>query len=184
MARVRAAAAADPSPDIIRWYREELVEAPAVVPWAAERWEPSKIGPTWAIEGGHWVLPELTLGWEALAFAGRWLLHDTTGEPWRYTLEQARFLLWWYAIDEDGRFNFRDGVLQRLKGWGKDPVGATLCVFEAFGPCRLDDFRYGEPIARDVPNAWVQTAAVSLEQTKNTMRLLPAMISADCRREF
>jgi hypothetical protein len=34
------------------------------------------------------------------------------------TLEQLRFLLWWYAIDESGRFVYQSGVLQRLKGWG------------------------------------------------------------------
>jgi hypothetical protein len=40
------------------------------------------------------------------------------GEPWRFTDEQYRFLLWWYAIDESGRFIYRRGVLRRLKGWG------------------------------------------------------------------
>jgi hypothetical protein len=37
---------------------------------------------------------------------------------WQFTLEQLRFVLWWYAVDESGEFVYRTGVLQRLKGWG------------------------------------------------------------------
>ena len=37
--------------------------------------------------------------------------------PFVPTNEQKRFILWWYAIDADGKFVFREGVLQRLKGW-------------------------------------------------------------------
>jgi hypothetical protein len=64
-----------------------------------------------------------------------WLQH-ANGRPWRYTGEQFRFVLWWYAVDESGTFLYRDGVLQRLKGWGKDPLGATLCAVEFVGPSR------------------------------------------------
>lgn len=34
------------------------------------------------------------------------------------TKEQKRFILWWYAIDAQGKFIYRDGVLGRIKGWG------------------------------------------------------------------
>ena len=82
-------------------------------------YNPVAIGPTWRRgEDGKFVLPEKTLGWAVLAWAAQWLQHED-GRPWRYTPEQARFILWWYAVDARGRFVFRDGVLQRLKGWGK-----------------------------------------------------------------
>lgn len=166
--------------EIEGWYRYELTR-PAEVP--SFRWEPVRIGPTWQTDGGHWVLPEHTLGWGFLAWCGRWL-QVSRGEPWRFTLEQARFLLWWFAVRPDGTFLFRDGVLQRLKGWGKDPIGATLCLGEMLGPVRVGDWVAGQPVGKDVPAAWVQTAAVSLEQTKNTMRLLPGLITAEARATF
>lgn len=42
------------------------------------------------------------------------------GTRWRFTLEQARFLLWWYAIDDEGRWIYRRGTLRRMKGWGEE----------------------------------------------------------------
>jgi hypothetical protein len=79
------------------------------------------------------------------AAAGR----PDAGRPWRYTDEQARFILWWFAIDEHGRFVYRYGMLRRVKGWGKDPVGATLCATEFVGPCRFAGWDAdGDPVAR------------------------------------
>jgi hypothetical protein len=98
--------------EIEGWYRDELAR-PAVFP--ATQWTPVRIGPTWQTDGVHWLLPEHTLGWQVLAWCGRWL-QESRGTPWRFTLEQARFLLHWYEIDEAGRFRYRDGVLQQLKG--------------------------------------------------------------------
>ena len=63
------------------------------------------------------MLPELTLGWQILAWIEANLLDDEGG-PFKPTREQSRFILWWYAIDENGRFTYREGILQRLKGWG------------------------------------------------------------------
>lgn len=81
--------------------------------------EPVKIGPTWQRdEDGKWILPARSLGWQAIQWAAEWLQHET-GKPWRYTPEQARFILHWFAVDDNDRFVYRDGVLQRLKGWGR-----------------------------------------------------------------
>lgn len=166
--------------EIAAWYRNELAQ-PARLPEL--QWQPVRIGPTWQVEGGHWLLPEHTLGWGVLAWCGRWL-QETRDVPWRFTLEQARFLLWWYAVAPSGRFLYRDGVFQRLKGHGKDPLGACLCLAEMLGPVRVTDWVDGEPVGGDVSAAWVQTAAVSLEQTKNTMRLMPGLITAEARSRF
>lgn len=76
------------------------------------------IGPVWQTdEEGNWLLPEKTLGWEVLGWCAEWLVNPE-GEPWIFTLEQSRFILWMYALDERGRFKYRKAVLQRLKGWG------------------------------------------------------------------
>lgn len=104
--------------------------------WVAEEqsWNvvPKHLGPTWQEdsawdgenEGLRYVLPELTLGWQIL----KWIGENVKGDdvdidgnrlPFVPTGEQSRFILWWYAIDESGRFAYRQGVLQRLKGWGR-----------------------------------------------------------------
>lgn len=172
--------------DVVKWYRRELAK-PAVVPWKGARFQPQTMGPSWEIEGrgsrARWVLPEHSIGWDLLGFCGTWL-QLRRGEPWRFTLEQARLLLWWYAVDEDGRWIYRDGVLQRLKGWGKDPFGACLAVGEMVGPARFCDFEKGEPFGTPTENAWVQTAAVSLEQTKNTMKVFPWLLTDESRSHF
>lgn len=168
--------------DVIRWYRDLLAE-PAVFPWAGNEWEPVRIGPTWRTHRGCWVLPEASVGWDVLGWCGTELQHGR-GRPWRFTAEQARFLLWWYSVDEAGRWLFQDGVLQRLKGWGKDPLGACWLYSEALGPCRVAFMEHDQPVAVDCPDAWVQTAATSLEQTKNTMRLMPGLLTPEARAHY
>lgn len=144
---------------------------------------PVAVGPTWARRpDGTWLLPERTLGWQILGWTAEWLRQPdgpAAGERWRYTAEQARFVLWWYAVDAAGRFVYRYGMLRRVKGWGKDPVGATLCAVEFVGPCRFGGWdAAGDPVAVPHPAPWVLTAAVSKDQTRNTMTLFPALFSA------
>jgi hypothetical protein len=166
--------------DIENWYRGEL-SLPAQFP--ETEWNPVRIGPTWQTDGDHWLLPEYTLGWQVLAWCGRWL-QESRGVPWRFTLEQARFFLHWYSVDEAGRFVYRDGVLQRLKGWGKDPIGACLSGAEMLGPVRVLDWDENGPVGGPCEAAWVQTAAVSLKQTKNTMRLFPGLFSDEAKARY
>lgn len=151
--------------------------------------EPTAYGPVWDRgPDGKYLLPAKTLGWEILGWTAKWLrLPDgpDAGKPWKYTPEQARIILWWYAVDETGKFSYRYGVLRRLKGWGKDPFAATIACVELMGPCRFNGWTSdGEPIAKPHPAAWVQIAAVSKEQTKNTMTLFPGLISKDAVSQF
>jgi len=176
--RVAEVRLGDEHGEVVRWYRDTLA-VPAVFPWVGCGWEPLRIGPTWQTAGDAWVLPAATLGWDVLGWCGTELQHRR--RPWRFTLEQARFILWWFAVDDAGQWLFRDGVLQRLKGWGKDPIGACLLYVEMLGPCRVAGMVNDEPVAVDNPEAWAQTAATSLEQTKNTMRLMPALITPEAK---
>lgn len=141
--------------------------------------EPTYLGPSWrrCAEGG-WDLPERTLGWQVLGWAAEWL-NNFNGKPnLRLTPEQARIILWWYAVDEAGRFVYRKGVIQRLKGHGKDPLLAVIAVVEFVGPCLFAGWGAdGQPLAKPHPNAWVQITAVNQSQTRNTMSLLPTIIS-------
>lgn len=140
--------------------------------------EPIYIGPTWQRnDDGSWRLPDKTLGWQIAGWCAEYL-HGDDGKPWKFTREQLRFVLWWYAVDDTGRFVYRKGVLQRLKGWGKDPLLAVLCLVELVGPSRFSHFdNNGDPVGIPHPQAWVQVAAVSRDQTRNTMTLFPSLMS-------
>src|SRR5699024_1843282 len=55
-------------------------------------------------------------------------------------------------------------ALQRLKGWGKDPIAATLGLSAMFGPVTFDYWDGDIPVGRDEPDAWVQVVAVNQDQ--------------------
>lgn len=184
----------------------------SITDWALNEeeidWEvvPFTLGPTWD-KNPFWtgprdpqgyILPHLTLGWQALRWAKENLLADETDEndkplPIDLTDEQKRFVLWFYAIDEEGRFLYREYVLQRLKGWGKDPLAAVISAIEFVGPCRFagwvtkdmpeKDLVVGDPIAKPHPRAWIQIAAVTLKQTQNTMKLFRGLFNDACVAE-
>ena len=167
---------------------------------------PQTYGPTWdrdpSWDGPRdpegYILPKITLGWQVIRWIADNLLADETDEndqplPFKLTNEQMRFVLWFYAIDEEGRFAYREVVLQRLKGWGKDPLAACIAAVEFVGPCRFAgwvkedrpelDLVAGDPYAKPHPRAWIQVAAVSLVQTQNTMMLFQGLFTDACKAE-
>jgi len=164
--------------EIITWYRDLLERT---TPPVELQWEPVKIGPTWQWDNG-WLLPERTLGWEFLAWCGLWLKGKSG--PWQFTPEQARFILWFFALDEQAQFTYHSAVLQRLKGWGKDPLLATLAIGHMFGPTLFSHWDGDQPVGRDNENAWVQIVAVSQDQTKNTFKLFPSLITPEARERY
>lgn len=154
-----------------------------VFDWANS--EPVHSGPSWEKSPlGLFILPEKTLGVQALQWADENLLQSDgplAGTRWTPTPEQVRLILWWYAIDDEGNFLFRRGVLRRMKGWGKDPFLAVIAAVEMLGPCRF--LRWdanGNPIARPENSAWIQIAAVSKDQTRNTMTVFPGLFNNHC----
>lgn len=164
--------------EVESWYRDALANTP---PPAGTKFEPVKIGPTWQWDNG-WVLPEVSLGWGFMSWCGLWL-RGRKG-PWSFTMEQARFLLWYYALDENGQPLYHSGALQRLKGWGKDPLAATVSAGAMFAPTEFDHWEGDRPVGRENERAWVQVVAVSIEQTKNTMKLFPSLLPAETRVRF
>lgn len=84
--------------------------------------EPNYIGPSWQKNpDGTPYLParNRSLGWEILAWCRKYLHHFNGEErPIEFTKEQQRLILWWFAIDENGRWLYDSGVIQRLKGFG------------------------------------------------------------------
>lgn len=128
-------------------------------------------------------LPKFTLGYEALAWAAKYLRHPNgirAGKAWQFTREQARFVLWFYALDEDGRWLFHHGARRLAKGSGKSPFAAVMALIELLAPVRFDHWDPDVPggvVGKPVSMPWVQIAAVSLDQTENTMRMVRAMAS-------
>jgi phage terminase large subunit-like protein len=148
------------------------------------------IGPTWQrLKSGGFYLPEKTLGDQIVNWMYKYVIQPSgprAGEPFLVTDEQYRFLLWWYAVDPySGRFLYRNGLLRRLKGWGKDPLAAAMALAELCGPVQFSHWdEEGNPVGKPKASAWVQIAAVSQDQTRNTFTLFPAMASKKMRDEF
>lgn len=129
-----------------------------------------------------------TLGGQVLLWTARFLLQPdgvNAGERWTFTREQARMVYRWYQIDDRGQFVFRRGVIRRMKGHGKDPFVAALSAVELCGPCRFGGWdANGMPVAIPHPAPWIQVAAVSQDQTRNTMTLFPGLFSPDAIDEY
>lgn len=150
--------------------------------------EPWAIGPTWSRDDdGRFIMPEFSLGWGALNWMYENLLTPGgpyAGQPFMPTLEQARFIVWWYAVDENGRWVYRSGTLRRLKGWGKDPLAGALALFELVGPAEFSHFdEDGNAVGKPKYDPWVQIAAVSQDQTRNTFTLFSSLISDKLKAE-
>lgn len=94
-------------------------------------------------------------------------------EPFVPYREQEDFILRWYALDpRTGRRRYNRGVLGRPRGWGKSPLLAALACAEALGPVVPAGWDAdGQPVGRpwsEIRTPWVQLAAVSEDQTRNT----------------
>lgn len=121
-----------------------------------------------------------TLGWGVLAWAEDMLAQpdgDRAGELWQWADDQARLVAWWYAVDSAGRFLFRRGQIVKPKGSGKSPLAAALSCCSLAAEVVFDGFdASGEAVGRPHPSPHIQLAAVSQDQTDNTMTLVLAML--------
>lgn len=126
-------------------------------------------------------LPELTLGWEAVKWASKYLRHPNgvrAGQRWEFVPSQIRFLLHFYGVDADGRWLAQHAVRRLSKGSGKSPFAAVMALIEFCAPVRLLDFdpdRPGGVVGKPVDMPLVQIAATAESQTGNTMRVIRAL---------
>jgi phage terminase large subunit-like protein len=133
--------------------------------------------------------PQETLGYEVIRWCSKYIVQpdgDKAGEPWTFTKEQLRFVLWYYAINPDGTWKYSAGTLRRAKGWGKTPLLATLAIVEFIGPCRFSHFNaFGLPVAKAVALPTVQVGATAYEQTEQTMEFIRGCLSeSPAEKEF
>lgn len=127
-----------------------------------------------------WDRNQRTLGFAAARWAEEHLRQPNgprAGREFRLTRDQWLFLLWWYALDREGRWIFNHGARRLAKGSGKSPFAAVLALIEFCAPVRLqrfDDRVDGGCIGKPVDMPLVQIAATAESQTANTMRMVRA----------
>lgn len=132
-------------------------------------------------------VPELTLGWEVVRWAAKYLRQPNgpnVGQRFKFVDSQIRFLLWWYAVDESGDWLYYRAVRRLAKGSGKSPFAALLALAEFTAPVRLKDFDPKVPggcVGRPVAMPLVQIAATAESQTENTMRMVRAFAPRNSR---
>lgn len=125
-------------------------------------------------------LPDLTLGWEVVKWATKYLRQPNgarAGQRFEFVNSQIRFLLWWYSVDENGDWLYYRAVRRLAKGSGKSPFAALLALAEFTAPVRLKDFDPQAPggcVGKPVQMPLVQIAATAESQTENTMRMVRA----------
>jgi hypothetical protein len=156
-----------------------------------------------AVTDGWWTLPwpedqdeqrelvRMSLGpalidWSEGRSESPGLIHHQFGSPWRWTRMQRRFLVLWYALDAEGRFIYRSGIVRGAKGVGKDPFAAGMCNCELLGPVELYDFddTTGRPLGRQRGFPLVQVMSNSQEQSKDVLRVANAMWSHAAREHY
>jgi len=133
-------------------------------------------------------IPELTLGWEGIHFATKYFRQPdgpNAGQRWEFIESQVRFILWWYSLSEQGRWNYYHGVRRYPKGAGKSPFAAVMSMIELLAPVRLDHFDdrvLGGCVGRKVAMPLVQIGATSHDQANiNTMRMVRALLPKGSR---
>jgi hypothetical protein len=144
------------------------------------------------LERLEWAEDGLPVGWPAhqgvktagidvLAWSETTLTQpdgDRAGEHWRWRQSQARFVAWWFALDEDGVYLWRRGQIVLPKGTRKSPMAAAIGCAELAGPVRFLGWdEDGEPIMRPHPSPDVKLSALSMDQASDaTMSLAVAML--------
>ena len=105
------------------------------------------------VHGGY-QLPDRSLGWGVLNWMAHWVVEpfgEHIGEPFLPTVEEASFVLWWYAVDENGDWSHRDRDMaerRRLAG-GTGLLPAVLDYVDSYGPVEFDYFdAEGDPVAK------------------------------------
>lgn len=153
------------------YWIDQTTGAWMTIPWPGDATLP------WNSDDRLALLPP-TLGSQVIAWAEENLIHHITGEDWRFTAGQKRFLYLWYAVNpETGRYLYRSGVKRGAKGTGKDPFAAALAMIELLGPCEFDGVdAAGNPVGRPRGHAKVQIAANSRDQAKEIIEVVGDML--------
>jgi len=128
-------------------------------------------------------LPERTLGWGILEWCSDFLVNPDSaggvkGEQWVFKPDQARFILWFYAVDEYGNWIYRRAYRERAKGTGKSPMVAAIACAEFLGPAEFSHFdENGQAVGRERDDAIVWLAAISQDGCRHTYDYIMGLLS-------
>jgi phage terminase large subunit-like protein len=139
-------------------------------------WDDDGLPKGWPIDQGV-----ASAGLEVLAWSEVCLVQpdgDDAGAAWRWRSSQARFVSWWYALDDEGNYLWRRGQVVLPKGAGKSPMAAALACCELAGPVRFVEWAPdGSPVMRRHPSPDVKLSALSQDQAEDaTMGLAISML--------
>lgn len=135
--------------------------------------------------------PFATLGWLVLDWTYAYLPSPADERnPLVYTDEQAKRILEWFRLNPvTGAFvHNRRLHLQEAKGFGKSPFAGSLDLTDFCGPVCFDGWdAFGQPVGvpwgtGERPAPWIQIAAFSEAQTKNTYAAVFAALAANDHR--
>ena len=90
-------------------------------------------------------IPKLTLGYEAMRWMVKYLVQPNgpkAGQRYQPTARQLRFLLHWYAVDENGHWLYHHGVRRLAKG----PIAHTTPVMTPDGWRKHGDLTVGDRV--------------------------------------
>ena len=111
--------------------------------------------------------PKFSLAPDVIAFIEALMVHgpgDVLGQPVTLTVEERRFLLWAYEVDERGKRIVRRAVRGLAKGSRKTEFAAWVALAEMAGPVRFSHWEDGVARGRPVVDPYVVCAAASYEQ--------------------
>lgn len=135
--------------------------------------------------------PKFSLGSDVALFIETFLVHgpgDVSGQPFRLTREEKRFLLWAYEVDIKGRRVVRRALRGLPKGSRKTEFAAAVAVAEMAGPVvfgRWEDAE-GKRVARGQRrhDPYVVAAASTYEQADLLFGAARSMIENGPLKEF
>lgn len=163
--------------ELLAGYRLDRSGALTTLPW-----------PTDQVEKDHvirWSLGPSIIAWAEGRTDEPGLIHPLTGDAWRFTDGQKRFLILWWQLQPDGRYRFRSGVKRGAKGTGKDPFAAAWLNAELCGPSWFTGFDSdGRPVGERHRMPLVQIMSNSEAQSKDVLRVANAMWSRDAREFY
>jgi phage terminase large subunit-like protein len=135
--------------------------------------------------------PKYSLGGDVAMFIEAFLVHgpgDVSGQPFRLTKEEKRFLLWAYEVDSKGRRVVRRALRGLPKGSRKTEWAAALAIAELAGPVAFSHWE--ERDGRKVPRGerrhdpYVVAAASTYEQADLLFGAARAMIEQGPLADF
>jgi len=122
--------------------------------------------------------PKYSLGGDVAMFIEAFLVHgpgDVSGQPFRLTKEEKRFLLWAYEVDGKGRRIVRRALRGLPKGSRKTEWAAALAIAELAGPVTFSHWedREGRKVPRGerrTTRMWSQRPALTSRRTCCSVR--------------